>query len=77
MKINILCFGQLAEIVGKSSMTLVDISDTDALKNHLQQRFPTLEEMTFSIAVNKQLIQQNTILKPDDEVALLPPFSGG
>jgi sulfur-carrier protein len=31
----------------------------------------------YSIAVNKQVIQNNTTLNPDDTVALLPPFSGG
>lgn len=77
MKITILFFGQLEEIMGASSIKLNDISDTDDLKNKLQQQFPALEKMTFSIAVNKKMIQENTILKPEDEVALLPPFSGG
>ena len=77
MKITILFFGQLAEIAGISSIKLTDISDTDDLKNKLQQQFPALEKMTFSIAINKKMIQENTILKSEDEVALLPPFSGG
>lgn len=77
MKITILFFGQLEEITGTSSIKLTDISDTDDLKNRLQQQFPALEKTTFSIAVNKQIIHQNTGLKSEDEVALLPPFSGG
>lgn len=77
MKITILFFGQLEEITGASSLKLNDISDTDDLKNKLQKQFPALEKITFSIAVNKKMMQKNTILKPNDEVALLPPFSGG
>ena len=77
MKITILFFGQLAEITGTSNIKLSDIADTDDLRNKLQQQFPALEKMTFSIAVNKKMTQENTILKPEDEVALLPPFSGG
>lgn len=77
MEINILFFGQLAEVTGTSSQKLSGISDTDALKNRLQIQFPALESLTYSIAVNKKMIQQNTTLKPEDEVALLPPFSGG
>ncbi|PJB11768.1 MAG: molybdopterin synthase sulfur carrier subunit [Flavobacteriales bacterium CG_4_9_14_3_um_filter_40_17] len=77
MEISILFFGQLAEIIGKPSLSLSNVSNTDDLKAHLQQQFPALEEMTFSIAVNKNIIQQNTHLNAGDEVALLPPFSGG
>ncbi|WP_339609426.1 MoaD/ThiS family protein [uncultured Planktosalinus sp.] len=47
------------------------------MKKKLQQQYPALVELTFSIAVNKKIIQQKTLLNPEDEVALLPPFSGG
>ncbi len=77
MEITILFFGQLAEVTGKSSQKLSDITDTDELKKKLQQQYPALVELTFSIAVNKKIIQQKTLLNPEDEVALLPPFSGG
>ncbi|MEX0998043.1 MAG: MoaD/ThiS family protein [Flavobacteriaceae bacterium] len=77
MNITILFFGQLAEVTGTSSLKLSGISDTDELKNTLRKQFPALEGLTYSIAVNKKMIQQKTTLKHEDEVALLPPFSGG
>lgn len=77
MEINVLFFGQLSEVTKTSSLKLADISDTDELQKKLENRFPSLAEMTFSIAVNKKMIQQKTILHAEDEVALLPPFSGG
>lgn len=77
MEINVLFFGQLSEVTKTSSLKLADISDTDELQKKLENRFPALAEMTFSIAVNKKMIQQKTILHAEDEVALLPPFSGG
>lgn len=77
MEITCLFFGQLAEVTGKLSQKLTGITDTDELKKSLQQQYPALEKLTFSIAVNKKMIQQNTTLKPEDEVAFLPPFSGG
>lgn len=77
MEITCLFFGQLAEVTGKSSQKLAGITNTDELKKSLQQQYPALEKLTFSIAVNKKMIQQNTTLQPEDEVALLPPFSGG
>lgn len=77
MEIKIIFFGQLAEVTGKSNIILTGISDTDGLKKSLQQQYPALKELTFSIAINKKIIQEKTNLKSEDEVALLPPFSGG
>lgn len=77
MDVTILFFGQLTEVTGTSSLKLSGISDTDELKKALEKQFPALEHVTYSIAVNKKMIQQKATLKYDDEVALLPPFSGG
>lgn len=77
MEINVLIFGQLADIIGKSSIKFYEVSDTDALQKSLLQQYPAFEKLTFSIAVNKNIIQQKMNLNNEDEVALLPPFSGG
>jgi len=77
MEITILFFGQLEEITRKSSLKLSGISNTDTLKKSLEDQYPGLENLTYSIAVNKRIIQHNTSLKAEDYVALLPPFSGG
>ena len=77
MEINLLLFGQLTEIIGKSVMTLSSVTSSDDIIKQLQEQFPALQEMTFSIAINKTMIQKDTPLKQGDEVALLPPFSGG
>lgn len=77
MEINILVFGQITDITGKSSWKLSGIKNTDELKVKLYEDFPDMKSMKFSIAVNKILIQKNTELHQDDTVALLPPFSGG
>lgn len=77
VNINIFFFGQLVEITGMSSLKMTGISETDDLKSSLQQHYPALKNLTYSIAINRQVIQKNTSLKSRDEVALLPPFSGG
>ncbi len=77
MEINILAFGQISEIVGKQSWKLSDVNTTDELRKKLTELFPALIEFRYSIAVNKNIFQNNTELKQDDTVALLPPFSGG
>jgi sulfur-carrier protein len=76
LKIKILFFGQIADITGMQEMTF-QAEDTDTLLKSLQTKFPELSSMQFSVAVNKNIINDNTILANNDTVAILPPFSGG
>lgn len=77
MEINLLAFGQIAEITGKSTWKMTGIKDTNILIKKLEELFPVLVKMKYSIAVNKKVIQENTVLNDNDTIALLPPFSGG
>jgi sulfur-carrier protein len=77
MEINLLAFGQIAEITGKSAWKMVEIKDTNTLIKNLENQFPALVKMKYSIAVNKKVIQENTAITDKDTIALLPPFSGG
>lgn len=77
MEIKILTFGQIADITGKTEHRISGVKDTDELNNKLAELFPVLYSIKYSIAVNKKVIQANTVLTNDDTVALLPPFSGG
>ena len=77
MKINILVFGQLYDITKVSQLTIYEVNNTEQLTRKLIEQFPELSKLKFSIAVNKKIVQQNTILNNEDTVALLPAFSGG
>lgn len=70
-------FGQLCDIVGSNLFEIGDVADTDELLQQLQAEYPALKNSKYTIAVNRNLIQLNTPLQKDAEVALLPPFSGG
>ncbi len=77
MKIQLLFFGILTDITGCDRVILKDILNTDELISKIEIDFPGLKEMTYRIAVNKMIINGNMLLKDGDEIALLPPFSGG
>lgn len=77
MKIKILVFGQLSEIINASEIVLSATNNTDELNKKLFELYPKLEEMNFTLAINKKIIHKNTPLHHEDIVALLPPFSGG
>jgi len=77
MQINILIFGQLAEITRSRQVIFNDINDTETLKNVLQEKYPALSELPYLIAVDKEIVSANTILNDKSIVALLPPYAGG
>ena|ERR1700681_1874072 len=77
MNIKIILFGQLCDIAGTDSLVLEGVADTNGLVQQLKQHYPGLAASKFVIAVDKLLVQENTILNENKAVALLPPFSGG
>ena len=77
MKINVLFFGMAAEAAGKKTATISNILDTNSLKTILLRDYPLLNKFSFSLAVEKKIINSNTRLKEGDAIAVLPPFSGG
>lgn len=54
-----------------------ELADVDALRAWLAGRMPEAVDPTVRIAVNDELIAGNRPLASDDEVAFLPPVSGG
>ena len=77
MEINIIAFGQIVELTGSQSWKISGVKTTDELMRKLAEQFPLLSKINFIMAVNKNVIINNTELNPNDTVALLPPYSGG
>lgn len=76
-KMKILFFGNISDITGMGEMNYSDAADTDMIDLDLRNKFPQLKNFTYRIAVNKKIINENTKIKDNDEIAFLPPFSGG
>jgi len=81
MRVRVLFFGILKEIVGKPADE-IDLPDGASVRDvlaHYGSQMPRLRESlpALALAVNQQYAGPDTKLKPDDEVALLPPVSGG
>ncbi len=77
MEIKVLIFGHLAEITGQRNLVIPDIIDTKGLETYLENQYPGLKNIKYAVAVNKNIITENTKLEHNYTVALLPPFSGG
>ncbi len=77
MKVEILLFGRLTELLGKGHLLLEDVADTNAVCCRLEGLYPALEQLNYQIAVNQLIIHGNQQLTDGMTVALMPPFSGG
>lgn len=73
---KVLLFAELREIAGKASFE-TSVNSVEELKIEMFENWPLLKNKTLSIAVNKQITHENVMLKAEDEIAIMPPFSGG
>jgi molybdopterin synthase sulfur carrier subunit len=77
MQVQVLIFGPLKDVTGVEKCTLKDVADTNAMVNEMNSRFPGFSKMEYLIAVEKEIVHENTLLSENNTVALLPPYSGG
>jgi molybdopterin converting factor subunit 1 len=81
MNVRVLFFGSLKEICGiaPETVSLPDDSTLSVLLEQFRSSKPELQQFLPSIAVsvNLEYANENTRLKDGDEVAFLPPVSGG
>ena len=81
MQVRVLLFGMLKDLAGFSADTLA-VHEGAVLGDvlaHYEKRIPKLKELMPSLAmsVNREYAGPEARLHPGDEVALLPPVSGG
>jgi len=73
---KILFFGRLRDGAPAGAVP-PGIRDIDALRAWLGRARPELLDASVRIAVNDEMILGNRVLEEGDEVAFLPPMSGG
>ena len=81
MQVRVLFFGVLRDLVGQAedSLSLPERAILRDVLGHYEARVPQLKTLSSSIAmsINQQYARPEAKLEPHDEVALLPPVSGG
>ena len=80
--LNIKLFGILREKMDSNNL-LVSIYDTSIslkeLRKYLEELYPSLglNNINFVFAVNKVICNEDMNVKTSDEIAIIPPISGG
>jgi molybdopterin synthase catalytic subunit/molybdopterin converting factor small subunit len=81
MRIRVLLFGQLKDIIGRQedSLELEQGARLSAVTSYYAERFPKFQPIAASIAcsLNQEYAAGSAALRDGDEVGLLPPVSGG
>lgn len=81
MKVLVRCFAAAREIVGTGEMVLElpEGSTLTQLVDQIRGEFPRLEGLAGSLlfSVNREYASSDRRLAAGDEVALIPPVSGG
>ncbi len=81
MRVNIRVFARLRDIIGVAELDRDVPTGTTAQRiwDDLVKDFPDISTYTGSIstAVNAEYAKMETVLNDGDEVAFLPPVSGG
>ncbi len=81
MKIQLLLFASCRDAIGAKELIVELAEGTTAagLKDELVSRYPKLLPLKekLLVAANTEYIEGGTVLRDGDEIALIPPVSGG
>jgi molybdopterin synthase sulfur carrier subunit len=80
MIVNVLAFGIAKDIFGSASVNLElqEAATVHSLRTALEAQYPRLTQLaSFMIAVNNEYAANEVVLQQRDEVAIIPPVSGG
>ena len=81
MQVRVLFFGILRELAGQSSesLNLPEHASLGDLLRHYESRIPSMQNWSSSLAmsINQEYANIKSELHAGDEIALLPPVSGG
>lgn len=74
---KVLFFSSIAEITGLRELDMPVANSVGELKTLLETKYPAIKDIRYAVAVNRTIVNDGISLHESDEVALLPPFSGG
>lgn len=80
MEVEILAFGITRDIVEGNTfrISLNEGTSVATLKELLYQNYPKMKQLrSLRVAVNNEYVDEEVVLSGKEEIALIPPVSGG
>jgi sulfur-carrier protein len=77
MEVKVLFFGVLVEVTGTSFKSYRDVKSVGDLIFRIKDQFPEIVHYNYRISVNNRMVDNDPSLADGDEIALMPPFTGG
>ncbi|MVM37916.1 molybdopterin converting factor subunit 1 [Spirosoma sp. HMF3257] len=80
LPVSVLLFGITRDLTGQSaiSISLPEHAKVGDMLSQLHQQFPALAGIrSLLVAVNGEYAESDQLLNQNDEIALIPPVSGG
>ena len=79
-RIKVRFFARSQELVGKSSIDIA-VAENQTVSDVLEilrSQYPNFAQIkTYMLAINQAYCQPNSVVKDGDELAIIPPVSGG
>jgi molybdopterin synthase sulfur carrier subunit len=78
MKVEVKYFGVIAEWAGSETCQLDFLGTRVAeLRSQIEKLTPGLNSASYQVAINHVIAADDLIITLGDDIAILPPFSGG
>lgn len=75
-RVKVLYFGPAREITGRETEEFA-AGDTSSLRSMITDKYPRLGAMPFLLALNSKMLKEESPVRDNDIIAILPPFEGG
>ena len=79
MKITVQCFADARDVLARDAFDLEvpDGTTIEVVEQEIRKLSSQLAEMPFMLALNQEYPAKGTLVKEGDELAIIPPVSGG
>ncbi len=79
MNITVKCFAEARDVLARDEFVMVVPEGTtvEVVAEEIRKLSEQLAQMPFMLAVNMEYPPEGTLVKEGDELAIIPPVSGG
>jgi len=70
-------YGILQERIASELSLHVSLKNVSEMRSYLEENYAILRKIPYLVAINRTISSLETPLTPSDDIAILPPFSGG